>query len=362
MKFDINKTLSLIKGGLLDHEATWKSYLDETPGWMQTAVVLTVPLLVTNIVLSLLFSRMVGGYAAYSWHSNWFMALVMGLILAAVGFTIAAFVFSFLAGKFKGKADFDRGFAALSLAVIPGWVAGPIAALVPYLGFLIALAGGLASLYFLYKIIPLALNVPQEKRVVHFIVSIIAVIVINMIIGLMAGAGQMNANRSGSYSSHDSTENPTFGSGTMGAIERQGRLMEDANSDKFEAPSDSELSKGQLKTYISVLRKTRAVQEDYAKEMQDKIAAIEAKEAAGEKPSMADMANVYASVGTGMSAMNAEMEVVKTGDGNWAEHQWVRTQLRNARIQQGEGSDALEHNYELYLQYEEELRELNALQ
>ena len=32
MNFDINKTLSLIKGGLLDHQATWESYLGENPG------------------------------------------------------------------------------------------------------------------------------------------------------------------------------------------------------------------------------------------------------------------------------------------------------------------------------------------
>jgi hypothetical protein len=60
-----------------------------------------------------------------------------------------------------------------------------------------------------------------------------------------------------------------------------------------------------------------------------------------------------------MTANNAEMEVVKTGGGNWAEHQWVKEQLRAAAIQQGEGSDALEHNYELYKEYEDELRDDN---
>jgi hypothetical protein len=58
-----------------------------------------------------------------------------------------------------------------------------------------------------------------------------------------------------------------------------------------------------------------------------------------------------------MSANNAEMEVVKTGGGNWAEHEWVKSQLRAARIQQGEGSAALEHNFKLYKAFEDELQD-----
>ena len=56
-----------------------------------------------------------------------------------------------------------------------------------------------------------------------------------------------------------------------------------------------------------------------------------------------------------MSANNAELEVVKTGNGNWAEHNWVKEQLRVAHIQRGDGSDAIAHNYKLYKKYEEEL-------
>jgi hypothetical protein len=31
MNFDFNKTIGLVKGSLLDHEATWNSYLGENP-------------------------------------------------------------------------------------------------------------------------------------------------------------------------------------------------------------------------------------------------------------------------------------------------------------------------------------------
>ena len=68
-------------------------------------------------------------------------------------------------------------------------------------------------------------------------------------------------------------------------------------------------------------------------------------------------------VGSGIAGMagvvniaNAEMEVVMTGGGNWAEHQLVREQLHVARIQKDINA-AVEHNYQLYLAFEDELRE-----
>jgi hypothetical protein len=35
---------------------------------------------------------------------------------------------------------------------------------------------------------------------------------------------------------------------------------------------------------------------------------------------------------------------------------WVKEQLRVARIQRGEGSEALQHNYKLYQKYRDELQ------
>jgi hypothetical protein len=76
-----------------------------------------------------------------------------------------------------------------------------------------------------------------------------------------------------------------------------------------------------------------------------------------DQPSFADIAKVYQSTGSVMGLANAEMEVVKTGGGNWAEHQWVKEQLRIAIVQQ-DGSKAIEHNYRLYQDYQEQLDQI----
>ena len=357
MTFDFVKTLSLIKGGLLDHQATWAAYLEGNPGWQQTAVVLTGPLILVNVVLSIILSRMIGGFAYLGYYSNVFAALFWGLVMAALGFTIAVFVFNFLAGVFKGNSNFSRAFAAVSLAAIPAWIAGVLAALIPFVGFLIALAGGILSLVFMYRIMPLALDVPDEKRTVHFIASLVVIVILNFIVGSFIGAGGMgSAGQSGVFSNGDTATRSVTGSGVFGEIERQGRLMEAATADVFNPPEDGELTEAQVREYIKVLKKTRAIQEEYTAKMQKMSDDMQAKEAAGEKVSPADMARMYAGIGTVVSANNAEMEVVKTGKGNWAEHTWVKEQLRVARIQQGDGSDATAHNYELYEKYEEDLK------
>lgn len=356
MKFEYTKTLALIKGGLLDHENTWKTYFEDCPGWQQTAVVLTGPLFIANVVLSLIFSRLVGGFAMYGYHGNWFMALITSVIMGAVGFAILVLVFNFLAGVFKGTPNFSRAFAAVSLAVIPAWVASAVAALIPYLGFLIALAGGILSLVFLYRIIPLALNVAEDKRKAHFVVSLVAVIICNMVIGFTLGLGSAGTQyQSGEYSSGESAARRSASSGVFGEAARQASIIDAASADRYDPPSDGKLDEDQVEDYISALRKTKAVHAEYAEKMEKLAAEMKAKEAAGEGPSLADFGKMYSGAGGLVGANNAEMEVVKSGGGNWAEHEWVKGQLRIAHIQQGEGSEANAHNYKLYKKYQEEL-------
>ena len=359
MQFDFNKTLSLIRGGLLDHQNTWKNYLEDCPGWQQTAVVLTGPLFLANILLSLILSRIAGGYSMYMYPGNWFSALIFSLVMGAISFMIVVLVFNFLAGTFKGTPNFSRAFAAVSLAIIPAWVAGPIAALIPYIGFLVALAGGILTLVFLYRIMPQALGVPDDKRAVHFWVSFIAVIVINMIIGLTLGMGRTaDQYRSTGYSAPGVSERKGASSGVIAEGVRQAEIVDAASADRYDPPSDGKLDEDQVEDYISVMRKTKALRDEYAEKMDKLAKEMQAKEDAGESPSISDLGKIYAGAGGAVSANNAEMEVVKTGGGNWAEHVWVKQQLRAAHVQKGEGSDAIVHNYKLYKEYEDELEDI----
>jgi hypothetical protein len=206
MKIDFKRTIDLVVGGLTQPQQTWTSYLGENPTWQQTLVALTGPLIVVSVVLSLLLSRMMGTMSPFGLSGSWVGALLLGLILACIGFAVTVAVFNFLAGLFGGKSDFSRAFAAVSLAAIPAWIAGIVGSAIPWLGGLIGLAGAIVSLVFLYKIMPLALAVPDNKRILHFVVSIITVLVINVVIGSVLGVGQMGGAAS-SYDLGDSGSN-----------------------------------------------------------------------------------------------------------------------------------------------------------
>jgi len=350
MAFDFKKTTDLVIGGLTRPQETWASYLGENPGWQQTLVVLTGPMVVANVVLSLLLSRIMGTMSPFGLTGNWFGALVLSLVMAGVGIAISSLVFCFLSGVFGGKPNFSRSFAAVSLAAIPAWVATVVGAAIPWIGGLIGLAGAVVTLVFLYRIIPLALEVPEGKRVLHFVVSLIAVLVINMIIATVLGVGRMGQASSG-YDVGDRGAGRLQPSGMFGEIGRQADLMAAASSDTYDPPADGRLSREQVEWVAQVLEKARAAQAEEVARLEKMSQEIEDKE----KPSASDIAKMYQGIGSAMSMNNVEMEVVKSGGGNWAEYEWVRTQLRNARMQAGEGSDALAHNFELYEEMKDRL-------
>ncbi len=359
MEFDLKKTLDLVKGGLTDPEANWKAWLADNPPWQRTLGLLTGPLLVANVVVVVVLARLFGGYAAYGVGGGFVVMLLRGLVMAAIGFLVAVFAFNLLAGVFKGKPDFSRAFAAVSLAAIPAWVAGMIGAAIPWLGFLVSLAGGIWSLVLLYRIMPLALDVPEDKRILHYVLSLVAAFFANLVIGSVVGLGSGGVNiadrvavkrPSGAAYSTDVSS----GTGLFGNAQRQAALMEAAAADRYDPPGDGEVSEDQVEYLLSVTDKARAAAEERTQRIQELSQEMEDKDSA----SPADLLKVYQGMGTAVSLNNVEMEVVKTGGGNWAEYRWVKEQLRVARLQRGEGSEALAHNFRLYEKYREQLVDL----
>jgi len=345
--FDFTKTLELIKGGLLQPQATWDSFLAQNPDLKTTLIQLAGPLIAANVLLGVIFSRLVGGFYAYGMGSNLIIAVIMGLVLAVIGLAIATAVFNLLGGAFGGKADMNRAFAAVSLAAIPGYLAGIVGALIPFLGFLIMLAGAILTLVYLWRIMPQALSVPEEKRALHYIVSLVLIVVVNAIVGAIIGIGSVTSQ----FDAGDFSDNAKDGaSGMFSGIMRQAELQDAADRDRYEPPASGKISEAQVRALLRVAEKVETLQQRESDKLKKMAEEMENKE----QPSFGDIAKVYQSTGSMMGLANAEMEVVKTGGGNWAEHQWVKQQLRIAIVQQ-DGSDAIEHNLRLYQKYQHEL-------
>lgn len=86
-----------------------------------------------------------------------------------------------LAPSFDGEKNKDKSAQLIAYSMTGAW-AGSIFGIIPFLGIIGSLAGGIYSLYLLYiGIIPMK-KVPEDKRLVYVIITIIVLFVVNMII------------------------------------------------------------------------------------------------------------------------------------------------------------------------------------
>ena len=312
LMFDISKTVDLIKGGLLQPRATWQSYAAENQGWQDTATLLTLPMILGSAIaaglLSLIF-RSHYLFGAGIGFGHW----LLGLIAAIIGIGVSALIFAYLAGVFRGKNDFNKALAALSLAGLPGY-AGNILGAIPFIGWIVVLALWIVSLVFLYQIIPGYLEVPEDKRVVHYVVSVVASIIVMFIIAAILGAGGlMSMHRGVSMTGQSGTQ-----VGVLGDIQRYGELSEAAQQDHYSPPADGKITQAQMRDYMGVMRKAAAVRGEQMARVQRLSDKYQDKQ-----PSATDLPALAGGVDSVLGAVNAEMEVVMTGKRNWAEHQWV---------------------------------------
>jgi MFS family permease len=113
-------------------------------------------------------------------------AAVVGYILAFVVVYVVAFVINALAPTFGSEKHMPSALKLTAYAYTASWVAG-IFAIIPVLGGLIALAGGIYSLYTLYIGLPTMMRTPQDKVMGYFIVSLICAIIVSIVITAVIG-------------------------------------------------------------------------------------------------------------------------------------------------------------------------------
>ena len=338
--FDIQATIKWVTATVTDPNSAAAAYRETAAAWQQSFVQITLPLYVAAYLVAAVIAFLTGGSFLFGALSP---GVLMFLLIWGLAWTfVIAFIFDFLAGMFGGKRSFDAAYSVVALAIIPsaaGTAVGPL----PWIGWLISLAASIYSLMLAYRFLPIYLEIPEAARVKHFVLSIVAAVVLNLLVSFTAGSVFAPTV---TMRSMDENASEPIGTGMFGGLERQADLTEAAARDSYDPPSDGELTEKQVESYIDVVAKTRALQERLSESLQG----MEDKE-----PSLTD---VMSGVGGALRLSTAELEVVKSGGGNWAEHQWVKNQLETARIQQ-DLNPTTEHNYRLFLKYQEEIEQLD---
>jgi len=197
--FDLNRTLQLIVGALFNPAATWERYRPEADNWQRTAVLITGPVIIASSVL---------GYLLGLFRDDGIMAAmqptllntVINIVVGLLWIGIVAFIFGAVAGAFGGRSSFARGLAATSLAFVPAYFGQALARL-PWIGALLGLGLFIYALVLLWRIIPAYLEVPDSRRASHYVVSLLACIVLGIAAGMLlrpimgppgAGLGRMS--------------------------------------------------------------------------------------------------------------------------------------------------------------------------
>jgi hypothetical protein len=155
--------------------------------------------------------------------------LVIFYILSLAWAYVFALIVNALAPTFGGQKDSVQALKTVAYAMTAGWVAG-IGNLLPWIGMLIGLAGGIYSIYLLYLGLPVTMKSPPEKAAGYTAVSIIVALVLGWIFWTVVG-GVIGSSMMGGYGigSPTVTQGGGFDKGSTGAaMEEWGKQIEQA--------------------------------------------------------------------------------------------------------------------------------------
>ena len=110
--------------------------------------------------------------------------MVLQYLLSLGGVYVMALIIDALAPSFGGEKSFPQAIKVAAFFPTASWLAG-VFYLIPALSIL-AILGGLYSLYLLYLGLPLLMKAPEDKAIPYTVVVIIVAIVVMVVIGIVS--------------------------------------------------------------------------------------------------------------------------------------------------------------------------------
>ena len=207
---------------------------------------------IASFIGSALFAGMIGGmFGARVGIGGALLGAVIAVIMAVVSVFVIGFIVDALAPTFGGQKNMSQAIKLVAYSYTPGWVFG-ILAIIPFLGWLAALVGGLYGIYVMYLGLPKLMKSPQEKSVPYLIVVIVCAIVLWWVIALLstcaAGVGMMGAGMMGSRSAAVTYDKDS----RMGQLQEFGKKMEEQGK-RMEAAQKSGDQKAQMEAALGAL-------------------------------------------------------------------------------------------------------------
>ena len=114
------------------------------------------------------------------------MGTIVSYVLGLGAVYLAAFIIEKLAPNFQSQGDTLQALKLVAYANTAFWVAG-VCNILPFLGVLGMIAGGVYSIYLFYLGLPVMMKTPQDKVIPYMIVAAVVILIIQMVIFLLVG-------------------------------------------------------------------------------------------------------------------------------------------------------------------------------
>jgi len=249
---DFNKIVARVKNILLTPKTEWPVIAGESE---------TVQSLYLNYILVLAAIPAVFGFIKNSIIGNtWFgvtvhtgigagiTGMIVYYVLSLAMVFVMALIIDALAGTFGAQKNQVQALKTVAYAYTACWIAGVGVILGMGLGALIALAGGIYSIYLLYLALPNTMKCPPDKAGGYTAVSIICAIVLGWIVMLFVGgivgtsmlgsAGSVNLGSNGIHLDGSDSSVSVDKSSALGALVAMGQNAQKASA-KLEAAQKS---------------------------------------------------------------------------------------------------------------------------
>jgi hypothetical protein len=227
---DFGKIIERVKAILTTPKTEWPVVAAEpaTVSSLFTGYIVIIAALpaIAGFIKSSLIGTTVFGITVRNSIGGGIAAMVLGYVLSLVVIYVVALIINALAPTFGGQKDMVQALKTAAYSWTASWIAG-IAVIVPWLGWLIALAGGIYAIYLLYLGLPQTMKCPLEKSGGYTAVSVIIAIVLSWVVGFIVIGVVGTAAMSGA--SGDGDKVTIDGNSAMGQLAAMGQRAEQAS-------------------------------------------------------------------------------------------------------------------------------------
>lgn len=185
---DFAAIFNRVKNFILSPAAEWDVIAGEDANVQRIYMNYVGPLIIAAALATAIGMSVIGvsyGFGSYRLPAGAALGQgILQIVLGLAGVYITGLVINALAPTFGGTADAGQAFKVAAYAPTAAWVAG-LVMILPQLG-IVALLGGLYSLYLLYLGLPKLMKPAEDKALVYTLAVVGVMIVIYILIGFLS--------------------------------------------------------------------------------------------------------------------------------------------------------------------------------